>query len=485
MKWLSLILLILKQLTINCSDCPLNCQGASNHVNGRLLDSGDSASSKCSFLDDDLKHLDTTLSVKADCVLIATAEAGFRISWQWNSTKSVNVNKYILIFKKPNKTLCYEFGKDDRKYCYTDKTDECSELTEITVVGVSKENKALSKGNVQPEKCPSSDIYVKVKPSHRVVEVGSSVSITCDIQGFPQPSPNTISWFYTHEKSCKRRLWRYLSKSKHVMISKDKRFVEIDSVSSKDQGCYICEANNEINEDEGRSVLVVKSKIKESDKLSIHYIILVIAGIFVLLSLVLLFIWRFKWKNPHNPLLSRGSSVEITSSCVLYISHCSKNEKSKKRILKLADVFQREIGVKVVMDILCHVAINDVGGMYNWVPNAMKGATKVALILSKDYLETLESNDQNNENVRKVHAEVKEVKQMIYEELQQHSRIVLIIDGADESKLPPYFQSKSYFEFPKSLNSSDKELNRIVAVLYDEERLQLATPSNNNEIDVV
>lgn len=484
MKWHIIILILMKCSIFNCTDCSLKCPQKDNNVEKTLINGIEhGCASKCPSFDDSFKDYEL-LFIEAKCVLVQTRTPGFKISW--NLSKNASVSKYFLIIKKTSETLCYEFSREDKHSCETDETNDNTSPNEIIILGVSERGKAVGKGSAQPGKCPSIDIDVSVDPPHREVDVGSSVSIKCKIRGVPQPPAEKISWFFTHNTKCDKKLWKYLSRRTHVSISKDRRYVEISKVSLKDQGCYVCQANNEINEDDGKSVLSVRLRERENS-----YTIITMVGVacvLVSIVIVLAFVWKFRCRKNRVPLLPTGSSTEdnaLESSCILYISHCSKSGDKQSRILKFADLLQRKFGVKVVMDLICHVSINNAGGMYNWVPSAMKSANKIAVILSKEYLKMLESTDKTDENVCKVHAEVKEVKQMIYEDLQRHSRIVLIYDGVDENQIPSFFKSKSYFEFPESLNSTDTVFQRIVAVLYDEEAVQLPEHLNKNESDIV
>jgi len=70
----------------------------------------------------------------------------------------------------------------------------------------------------------------------------------------------------------------------------------------------------------------------------------------------------------------------------VYVSHVTRSDtRQETRLLQLIH-FLAQYGIRLTLDLLCQVEINNAGGLPNWIPETISKADKILLYLSKSYI---------------------------------------------------------------------------------------------------
>merc|ERR1712168_1223213 len=161
----------------------------------------------------------------------------------------------------------------------------------------------------------------------------------------------------------------------------------------------------------------------------------------------------------------------------VYISHCCTQDQHRQ-LLKLANILQQEYCLEVILDIASEVDINCAGGMCQWLPQALKRADRILVILSKSYLATLNAEDKGPDAC-KVRAELREINRVIYDKLQSTNKVVVVSDNIDADMFPDSLKGRPSFLLPYCGSAKSMGVRQIAHALCDKEMYTLPSQENN------
>ena len=329
---------------------------------------------KCSFLqheEDVLTSwsnlmLGTTITVSATCVDFQRS-FGQRIRWDDHNLHS-ELDDYCLVVRHENMTR-YHSANGERKYTFE---QEAGLLYDVIVVAISRSKQVLSKGSVKTSQCPGD---VKVSPlPNTVVSEGEDFNFTVSYTGGPVKD---IRWYFSTDLAhCKDRIV--------LNDCTGSEFCRINNLSKKNEGCYTARVEAQSTVEGVGFIHLVKPPPEVKDR----NIILpalggIIGSLLLIASIVLL---RNKFLPSPLPHIPPVSASPVSS---VYISHCCKSEDQRRRLLKFAHILQARYGIEVVLDLTSVVEVDKAGGMCQWLPQAMKRADRMVVVLTKSYVATL------------------------------------------------------------------------------------------------
>lgn len=202
-------------------------------------------------------------------------------------------------------------------------------------------------------------------------------------------------------------------------------------------------------------------------------IVWIIVGIFVGAVLIIIAV-VIRLIKPKPDL-----ELEIIESVMdVYVSHCALDNKEKERILQLASLIS-SYGVSVCIDLCSQVEINQVGGLPHWVPDKMANVKKILLIISPCYLQALQCTDklveQQPDQICKVNTEFSFIKTMLFHHsCQPTPELVVLLDGVKQKAIPDLCKGRTLCQYPKTLRVNDDNLSKLLGLLLDTERYQIA-----------
>ena len=114
-------------------------------------------------------------------------------------------------------------------------------------------------------------------------------------------------------------------------------------------------------------------------------------------------------------------------------------------------------GVIIVIDLIHQNAINNDGGMSQWIPREMKKADRILVILSNQYLASLQTVE--NYDSTKIQAECSFIQNMIHTNLQDSEKLVILADDVKPDDFPTIFKGRLSIPFPEKLQIDFKSEN--------------------------
>ena len=181
-------------------------------------------------------------------------------------------------------------------------------------------------------------------------------------------------------------------------------------------------------------------------------------GLFVAVALVVGLVWgirRFHFNKAAHIL--RNPEQNPTYS--VYISHHTPHE--TKNILKFACRLEKYFPkLNVVLDVTRQVEINACGGYAQWIPQQMASASKIVVVLSKEYLNVVESVDclgcEEDVESNKLLMEYHFIQNLLHEKFHVSDKLILVWENdAEKGDLPAVFKGRKIYYLPQC----EKEFN--------------------------
>lgn len=412
------------------------------------------------------------VTVKCRCTPDAD-ECFYEIKWVPPEPGGAPVTNYRVTFYKyglaipncfivPTNTTSFIFDKekgfDFDSFRYT---------VSVTAEPIKRENNLRSVRTVFADYCPEELSIVNQLPN-AVIEAGADYTFHCNYQG--TPGPDSVNWAFSADVSECKDPQRITNETLNINISDDNKQLEVLTATQDQSGCYVCNIENAFFTDTQHGYLRVLEKSAQKKRVLGPVLGGVTGGILVVLIAITLLKWFGKKPIPTFP--------EKT----VYVSHCTENETSKIKLLKFVSVLQM-CNINVSIDLCSEVSINIAGGISHWIPECMRNASKILVVLSKDYVRNLAANAggqccndeicgcERTDSFCKVRAEYNIMHKMIYYE--RTNKLVLVCDDVTYGEFPELFKGRPYYMLPKNLNdyTNNTDFLKILEVLTEHEQV--------------
>jgi hypothetical protein len=425
-------------------------------------------SNKCLFLAEEYMNDDEhvrSISVRATCEKDPQDphQKGLmqKINWKDSLSRS-DISDYCLMIRRNNMTT-YDTAFQGK----TLRRSDTEKLHNVTIVGISPSKKILSKGYVDTSSCPG-ELNVGPLPNIEL-SLGQDFDFTVTYNGGPV---SEILWYFSEDFShCKVK--------SPINSCYHKETCSIKNFTKKDAGCYtvrISETDSSTYRESNGFIHVKSKPVPPKDRnIVLPALGGVLGGILLIASIVLV---RNKFLPSGLPRMSPSPAAPVSS---VYISHCCLRDQHH-RLLMFANILQKKYGIEVILDLTSEVDINRAGGMCQWLPQAMKRADRMMVVLSKSYLGMLNAKDEDTElcdpEACKVRAEFCEINRIIYHNLQNTNKLLIVSDDVCADKFPEGLKGRSSFPLPECASLEDVAVRQIAHVLCDQEMYQLPSQQN-------
>ena len=414
------------------------------------------------------------ISTTCHCVK-ETRKCYNKLNWKYPLAEHDVIGYHIVLYKVPSiKPSCFKVPSNQREFIFNEKRG--FDRNFMYNFGVIPEPvKGLPVYNTYTIDCPSHELYILRHLPNVHINIGGNYVFNCTFTGYPKPEPDDITWKF--EPSLKTVNQPKNLHNKHITITKRESTttLKIASAVKAHEGRYTCFIKNYFGKcDSSNGYLHVNGglHVQNQRNKTLGWIIGGIIG--GILLLVALYTISKCFTKPKKPVIGRKMFV--------YISHCTPDENQKKKLLNFASYLQFQLtGVTVIMDLIKENEINQAGGMSQWVPQQICNADKILVVLSDDYLKVLDQNQRNDnddENVCKIHTEYNHMKKIVYESCQITYKLIIVSDNVKPTDFPNIFYGRSYYLMPKNVENSEQvsKLIRMLSVLANQDILQHPNP---------
>ena len=415
----------------------------------------------CSFLnlqniENETAHAAREISVQGATTCKCIGGSQYQQEIHWEDAPNNLTDNYCFVIRNKRKTEV--LSKNQKSYMIVSSVPQEEGIEyDILVVGVSRRKTVLSKGSVKTKKCPQM-LIIHDDLGYEELSLGSNYTFQLNYTGCPKP--NGIVWYFSSDISSCTSKCKLHTCSGSLTCS-------VINFKENNAGCYVVRADEGDSPDLATGFLSVKPYVNPVEKKNIILPALggVVGGLLLIASIVLV---RNLILPRKVPPISRAPATPVSS---VYISHCCIRDQ-RQRLLMFANILQEAYGIEVILDLTSQVDINRAGGMCQWLPQAMKRADRIMVVLSKSYLGTLNAKD-TDPDACKVRAELCEINRIIYHNLQCTNKLVIVADNIRADTFPDPLKGRSSFPLPQCDSLDDMDVRQIAHVLCDQEMYQL------------
>ena len=194
-----------------------------------------------------------------------------------------------------------------------------------------------------------------------------------------------------------------------------------------------------------------------------------LAGVLIVLLFFLLIVMYHRRKKPNASHHEEFGEILLTKN--VYVSHCSQDQDEILLLSQFVAALKKS-GVNVIIDIFSQVEINNSGGFSRWIPDNIRKADKILILLTENYLSALQDVkelDATSECVRKIHSEMNYMRGYLEKGVRGCTKgVVVVAKGVQKCQLLPggSLDGREWYKFPKKFNvAKDREMKSILDVL--------------------
>lgn len=380
----------------------------------------------------------------------------YNITWNYSKTNldAVLTSFRVLIkYKSPEKKFCFNISNLSTHFIFDETMGfliDRSMWYAITAEPILLRARRKEVNMYKSEQCPG-PVELEHLPNV-AVEMHSNHSFQCKFS-YNTFSKHGVFWYFTKDiQNCTKSRVLLKNITDKIEISNNNKTLKVVNASTEDIGCYVLVVvDGKGNQLEIKGYLNLKKKDLMVELFEEDYsvMIIIVSILSVLLVFVLLLI--IKKTTPKLKLFTRNFN---SANKTVYISHCLK--KAEGSCLSKLAMLLNDANINIIVDIYSIVAINNAGGIANWVTRCIDLADKILIIVDDQYLKVLESY-RHDEKLN----EEDEKKLQIHTEFTCYTnkgfdKIVVLRRGVDVEELSNYFRNVA--SYPMNDNEIDKKV---------------------------